>query len=189
VPRPAVACRRRSDASAMLRFSTLAVVFGALVSGLQNPPPATEIFLAPFAARESSVTIGPRSTSPTIRVMTTSRLSRRMAHQCFLHPFAAIASQTEEQRADGSDIYRYDIKSGRISQVTNTKANTADRDAGRPPHFSDSRRPDGVQRLWKLTLDGKSPAGADRRQAGRLSRVGGCEHAGATCWGSPRRSR
>jgi dipeptidyl aminopeptidase/acylaminoacyl peptidase len=144
----------------MLRFSTLAVVSGVLVSGLQNPPLATEIFLAPFAAREGAVTLGPpvnitnnpgydnqpSFTPDGSSVLFTSVRGDRK-------PDPKNSAQT------GSDIYRYDIKSGRISQVTNTPESeyspTVTPD-GR--HISVIRvEPDGVQRLWKFTLDGTSP--------------------------------
>ena len=84
--------------------------------------------------------------------------------------------------ATGSDIYRYDIVTRRLSQVTNTP------EAEYSPTVTPDRRhisvirveADGTQRLWQFAIDGKTngrerrPTGARaaRHQARRIPRVG-----------------
>ena len=93
----------------------------AAAIGIQNPPPATEVFVAPFSSADGKVTIGkptnisnnpgydnqPSFTPDGTAVLFTSVRGDRK-------PDPANSAQT------GSDIYRYDLASGKLSQVTSS---------------------------------------------------------------------
>jgi dipeptidyl aminopeptidase/acylaminoacyl peptidase len=118
------------------------------------------VFLAPFSVRDGAVTIG-----PAVNISNNPGYDNQPA---FTPDGAAVlfTSVRGDRKPDakntaqtGSDIYRYDIKSGQLSQVTNTAESeyspTVTPD-GR--HISVIRvEPDGTQRLWQFTLDGQSP--------------------------------
>lgn len=93
----------------------------ALLGQAPAPPPDTEVFLAPLSVRGSKVEIGtpinissnpgydnqPSFTPDGKAVLFTSVRGERKPNPA-------------NSAATGSDIYRYDIVDGRLSQVTNT---------------------------------------------------------------------
>jgi WD40-like Beta Propeller Repeat len=135
------------------------ILLGALLASPQAPA-ATELFLASLKVSRDTVTVGspvnisnnagydnqPWFTADGGAVLFTSVRGERK-------PDPANSAST------GSDIYRYDIASRRLTQVTNTPESeysptlTPD---GR--HISVIRvEADGTQRLWRFTIEGASP--------------------------------
>ena len=125
-----------------------------------TPPPDTEIYLATLAVRGETVVIGtplnisenpgydnqPSFTPDGLGVLFTSVRGGRKA-------------DSGNSAATGSDIYRYDLKAGRISQVTDTAESeyspVVTPDGG---HISVVRvESDGTQRLWRFSTKGQSP--------------------------------
>ncbi len=132
----------------------------AVFSLFQTAPPAPEVFVAPFSAAGGKVTIGkplnisnnpgydnqPSFTPDGRTVLFTSVRGDRK-------PDPANSAQT------GSDIYAYDLASGRLAQVTTTNESEYS-----PTIMPDGKHisviqveADGTQRLWKFPLAGGKP--------------------------------
>lgn len=130
------------------------------VALFQRASPAPEVFVAPFRASGGKVTIGkpinisnnpgydnqPSFTPDGAAVLFTSVRGDRK-------PDPANSAQT------GSDIYRYELASNRLSQVTSTNESEYS-----PTPMPDGKHisviqvePDGTQRLWKFPLAGGNP--------------------------------
>lgn len=132
----------------------------ALAAQAAGPPPDTEVYLAPLTVKGLSVQIG-----PPLNVSNNPGYDNQPA---FTPDGAAVlfTSVRGGQKPDpanaaatGSEIYRYDIGSGRISQLTHTSESeyspTVTPD-GR--HISVIRvEADGTQRLWRFAIDGTMP--------------------------------
>jgi len=131
----------------------------AAATTIQAPQPAPEIFVTPFATAGGKVTLGkpanisnnpgydnqPSFTPDGKSVLFTSVRGDRK-------PDPANAAQT------GSDIYRYDLASGTLSQVTSTSESEyspTDMGDGHVSVIQVER--DGTQRLWKFPLAGGAP--------------------------------
>ena len=150
----------------MLRFLlTVGAVISAISPGAVGPatapqaaPPATEVLLAPLSRSAGKLIVGePRniSTSP------------GYDNQPFFTPdgrsvlfTSARGPLVSKCGSPQTDIYRYGIAEGRLTQVTGT----ADCEYS-PTAMPDGTgfsviqvEPDGTQRLWRFGTDGKNPA-------------------------------
>jgi WD40 repeat protein len=136
-------------------------VFGVLAAvALQQPPPATEVYLASLKVEKDSVTL----TAP-VNVSNNPGYDNQPS---FTPDGGAVlfTSVRGERKPDpansasiGSDIYRYDIAAKQAVQLTNTPESeyspTVMPDG---KHISVIRvETDGTQRLWQFTIDGKNP--------------------------------
>jgi dipeptidyl aminopeptidase/acylaminoacyl peptidase len=137
------------------------VLFVLLIgSTVQSGPPDTEVFLAPFSVSGAKVVVG-----------TPLNISNNPGYDnqpCFTPDGGSVLFTSvrggrkpdpANSAASGSDIYRYDVASRQVTQVTDTPESeyspTVTPD-GR--HISVIRvEADGTQRLWRFTLDGKNP--------------------------------
>ena len=123
----------------------------------QTRPPATEVFLAPLSAAAGKLSIGPPvnvSNSP------------GYDNQPFFAPdgqrlfFTSARGEVSSKCGDPqTDVYRYDLATRTVARVTHTPdceySPTVTPD-GR--HLSVIRvEPDGTQRLWRFTIEGKNP--------------------------------
>lgn len=137
----------------------LLVLLLAAGTNVQNPPPATEVFVTPFSSSGGKVMLGkptnisnnagydnqPSFTPDGKSVLFTSVRGDRK-------PDPANAAQT------GSDIYRYDLASGQLTQVTSTSESEYSPTSTADGHISVIRvEPDGTQRLWKFPPAGGGP--------------------------------
>jgi hypothetical protein len=132
----------------------------ALTVQAASPPADTEVYLAPLTVKGRSVEIGPPvniSNSPGYD----NQPSFTPDGSAVL--FTSVRGQQKPDPANaaatGSEIYRYDIGQGRLSQVTHTAESeyspTVTPD-GR--HISVIRvEADGTQRLWRFAIDGTTP--------------------------------
>ncbi|MGH9144889.1 MAG: hypothetical protein ACRD2I_27435 [Vicinamibacterales bacterium] len=130
------------------------VAFTAILSTVQAPappaapPPDTEIYLAALApggriGRPANITNSPGYDN----------------QPAFTPDGRALLFTSMRGGATQTDIYRYDIASGRTTQVTRTLESeyspTVTPDGA---HISVIRvEADGTQRLWRFTLDGRTP--------------------------------
>lgn len=143
--------------ASLLAFAILGSAPGAAVQG----PPRTEVFLAPLSVSGSRAIVGPAvniSNSPGYDnqpsftpdgagILFTSDRTRMVTA-----PVEGVAPAPAQ-----TDIYRYDLASKRVSQVTDTVQS----------EYSPTVTPDGTgisvvrvesdgtQRLWRFTIDGK----------------------------------
>jgi dipeptidyl aminopeptidase/acylaminoacyl peptidase len=136
-------------------FLVTALGLGSIASAVQPPaaapaaPPDTEIFLAPLPARGQ----------PLVERATNITSSPGYDNQPSFTPDGAAIFFTSNRGATQTDVYRYDIASGATTRVTNTPEGeyspTVTPDGA---HISVIRvEADGAQRLWRFTLDGRSP--------------------------------
>ena len=145
----------------MYRLTALAgITLAAGAYAFQSAPPATEVFLATFAIKDGKATLGapinisngpgydnqPSFTPDGRSILFTSVRDDRK-------PDPANSAAT------GSDIYRYDIASRRISQVTSTpESEYSPTPTPDGKHISVIRvEADGTQRLWRFAADGSNP--------------------------------
>jgi dipeptidyl aminopeptidase/acylaminoacyl peptidase len=135
-------------------------LIAALLIAQAAPPPATEVYLAPLAIQGGRVEIGkPINISNSPGYDNQPSFTPDGASLLFTSVRAERKPDPANGAAIGSDIYRYDIASKTISQVTNSPESeyspTVTPD-GR--HISVIRvESDGTQRLWQFTLDGREP--------------------------------
>ena len=135
-------------------------LIAALLIAQAAPPPATEVYLAPLSIQGSRVEIGkPINISNSPGYDNQPSFTPDGASLLFTSVAAERKPDPANGAAIGSDIYRYDLASAAISQVTNTPESeyspTVTPD-GR--HISVIRvESDGTQRLWQFTLDGREP--------------------------------
>jgi hypothetical protein len=127
----------------------------------QNPParpPATEVFLAPLSLSGDKLSLGaPENISN----------SAGYDNQPFFAPggrslffTSARGDVSSKCGSPQTDVYRFDLQERQVARVTETD------DCEYSPtvmpdgqHLSVIRvEPDGTQRLWKFTIDGKNPS-------------------------------
>jgi hypothetical protein len=141
------------------------VILIALAATLQGQaPPSTEIFLAPLTVSGGTVKVGEFANISN---------SPGYDNQPFFTPdgggilFASVRNRVVSIPIEGvppppqqTDIFRYDLASRRVVQVTDTLESEYS-----PTVTPDGRgisvirvEADGTQRLWKFTLEGKSPS-------------------------------
>jgi Tol biopolymer transport system component len=111
------------------------------------PPPATEVYLAPLSGSGGTLTIGTPvdiSNSP------------EYDNQPSFLPDGSAILFTSRRDGKQTDIYRYDIKTTQLTQLTHTPEN----------EYSALVTPDGKtfstvrgdkQELWRFNLDGSNP--------------------------------
>lgn len=135
---------------------TFPLLLMAIASGLQAPPPDTEIFLAPLSLTGGKLTVGPPvniSASPGYDNQPS--FTPDGAAVLFTSARGATAPGTRPQ----TDIYRYHIASKQITRVTDTPESeyspTVTPDGA---HISVIRvEADTTQRLWRFTAEGQQP--------------------------------
>jgi dipeptidyl aminopeptidase/acylaminoacyl peptidase len=135
----------------------VAVIAGWLAQTPAAPPPDTEIYLAPLTIVAGALTAG-----KPVNITNSAGYD----NQPSFSPDGSAVFFTSDRGTPASvqtlfrtDIYRYDIKSRKVSRVTDTPEG----------EFSPTVTPDGrhisvirveadsTQRLWRFTLDGKQP--------------------------------
>jgi hypothetical protein len=127
---------------------------------LTQTPPDTEIFLASLTVKGTAVQIGtPVNITNSPGYDNQPSFTPDGAAVLFTSVRGAQKPNPANAAASGSDIYRYDIESARVSQVTDTPESeyspTVTPDG---KHISVIRvESDGTQRLWRFTIDGKNP--------------------------------
>src|SRR2546423_7373309 len=133
----------------MARIMRLALALVLTLGWLfpQAPPPATEVYLAPLSMSGSTVRIGtPQNISN----------SPEYDNQPSFLPDSSAILFTSRRDGKQTDIYRYDIKTRHITQLTKTAENeyspllTPDKKT-----FSTVRG--DKQELWRFNLDGSNP--------------------------------
>jgi dipeptidyl aminopeptidase/acylaminoacyl peptidase len=134
---------------------TLLLVLAIAAAGFQPPapapapPPDTDIFLAPFSPRAQ----------PAVGRAANITHTPGYDNQPFFTPDGDAILFTSNRGATQTDIYRYEIATGATARVTDTPESeyspTVTPDGA---HISVVRvEADGTQRLWRFTLDGRSP--------------------------------
>jgi len=124
------------------------------------PPPDTEVFLATLSVRDGKVEIGkPINISNNPGYDNQPSFTPDGAAMLFTSVRGRRVPDPANSAATGSDIYRYDIGSGRLSQVTNTpEAEYSPTVTPDGRHISVIRvEADGTQRLWRFTIEGTEP--------------------------------
>ena len=125
-----------------------------------TPPPDTDVFLASLSVRDGKVEIGkPINISKSAGYDNQPSFTPDGAAVLFTSVRGDRKPDPANSAASGSDIYRYDIASGQLSQVTNTpEAEYSPTVMPDGRHISVIRvEADGTQRLWRFTMEGKEP--------------------------------
>ena len=135
----------------MVRILVLAAAVLAVAQQPAAPvaPPDTEIYLAPLSSGAVPVVGRPENITR----------SPGYDNQPAFTPDGAALLFTSNRGGSQTDIYRYDIGAGRTTRVTDTPESeyspTVTPDG---THISVIRvEADGTQRLWRFTMDGRSP--------------------------------
>src|SRR6476660_844793 len=139
---------------------------GAIHPAAQTPgPPATEIYLAPFVEGEKKVTqIGIITIERSgMSVGTAVNITNNPGYDnqpCFLPDSSGVLFSSNRDGKQ-NDIYRYDIATKAVTQLTHTPEN----------EYSPTIMPDGKtfstvrgdeQRLWKFTSMDRTPVWSTR---------------------------
>ena len=125
------------------------------------PPPDTEVYLASITVRGDQVSIGaPADISGNPGYDNQPSFTPDGGAVLFTSVRGVQKPDPANPAASGSDIYRYDIAAGRVSQLTRTPESeyspTVTPDG---THFSTVRvEADGTQRLWRFAMDGSDPS-------------------------------
>jgi len=137
------------------------LMVGVLIAGQAgSQPPDSEIFLASLSLRDGQVEIGkPINISNSPGYDNQPSFTPDGAAVLFISVRGNRKPDPANSAATGSDIYRYDIASARLSQVTNTaEAEYSPTVTPDGRHISVIRvEGDGTQRLWRFTLEGTQP--------------------------------
>jgi dipeptidyl aminopeptidase/acylaminoacyl peptidase len=131
-----------------VRFIAAAVLVFALQPA--TPPPNTDIFLASLSNVSGALTVGPPANATN---------SPGYDNQPSFTPDGRQMLFTSNRGGTQTDIYRYDIAGRTVARVTDTPESeyspTVTPDGA---HISVIRvEPDGTQRLWRFTADGRQP--------------------------------
>ena len=135
---------------------TRSVAASALVllaaSAAPQPPPSTEVFLAPLASMEGRLQAG----SP-VNVSNSPGYDNQPV---FTPDGAALLFTSVRAGAELPDIYRYDLASRLVSRVTTTpEGEYSPTPTPDGTGFSVIRvEADGTQRLWRFSMAGADPA-------------------------------
>jgi hypothetical protein len=140
--------------------SLIVTVIAAGAGLYQAAPPSTEIFLAPFRLADGKVTLGPAvniSNSPGYDNQPSFTPDGRAV--LFTSVRGDRKPDPANSAATGSDVYRYDIASRRLSQLTSTpESEYSPTVTPEGTHISVVRvEADGTQRLWRFAADGSGP--------------------------------
>ena len=141
----------------MTRTVVLALAIGWQAA---TPPPDTEIFLASLSIRDGKVDVGkPINISNSAGYDNQPAFTPDGGAVLFTSVRGERKPDPANSAATGSDIYRYDIATQRLSQVTNTpEAEYSPTVTPDGRHISVIRvEADGTQRLWRFTTDGTEP--------------------------------
>jgi hypothetical protein len=136
------------------------ILVAALAGQATTAPPGTEVYLAALTVRGAVVEIGtPTNISNSVGYDNQPSFTPDGAAVLFTSVRGDRTTDPANGAATGSDIYRYDIATAKLSQLTNTRESeyspTVTPD-GR--HISVIRvEGDGTQRLWQFTIEGKDP--------------------------------
>ena len=136
------------------------LVAAVLTSQAAPSPPDTEVFLASLSVRDAKIEIGkPINISNSPGYDNQPAFTPDGQSVLFTSVRGGRKPDPANSAATGSDIYRYEIATERLSQVTNTPeaeySPTVTPDGG---HISVIRvEADGTQRLWRFALDGTQP--------------------------------
>jgi dipeptidyl aminopeptidase/acylaminoacyl peptidase len=125
-----------------------------------TPPPDTDVFLASLSTRDGKVEIGkPVNISNNAGYDNQPSFTPDGAAVLFTSVRGDRKPDPANSAATGSDIYRYDIGTGRITQVTHTpEAEYSPTVMPDGRHISVIRvEADGTQRLWRFTTEGTEP--------------------------------
>jgi hypothetical protein len=140
---------------------SLSILLAVAIAGwpeTQQAPPATDVFVAPLTVAGDRISVGkPENISS----------SPGYDNQPFFAPdgrtlyfTSARGDLSSKCGSPQTDAYRYDLQSRSVARVTETSdceySPTVTPDGN---HLSVIQvEPDGTQRLWKFTVDGKSPS-------------------------------
>jgi hypothetical protein len=143
-----------------MRVLLPAILAAALTGQAAPSPPDTEVFLASLSVRDGKIEIGkPVNISNNAGYDNQPAFTPDGQSVLFTSVRGGRKPDPANSAATGSDIYRYEIATQRLSQVTNTPeaeySPTVTPDGG---HISVIRvEADGTQRLWRFALDGTQP--------------------------------
>jgi dipeptidyl aminopeptidase/acylaminoacyl peptidase len=141
----------------------------ALVGQATTQPPDTEVFLASLSIRGGKVEIGaPMNISNSPGYDNQPSFTPDGAAVLFTSVRGDRKPDPANSAATGSDIYRYDIATGRLSQLIDSpEAEYSPTVTPDGRHISVIRvEADGTQRLWRFAPDGKSD-GKGEKEKGR----------------------
>ena len=136
------------------------LVAAALTSQAAPSPPDTEVFLASLSVRDAKIEIGkPINISNSPGYDNQPAFTPDGQSVLFTSVRGGRKPDPANSAATGSDIYRYEIATERLSQVTNTpEAEYSPTVTPDGSHISVIRvEADGTQRLWRFALDGTQP--------------------------------
>jgi hypothetical protein len=136
------------------------LVAAALSSQAAPSPPDTEVFLASLSVRDGKIEIGkPINISNSPGYDNQPSFTPDGQSVLFTSVRGGRKPDPANSAATGSDIYRYEIATERLSQVTNTpEAEYSPTVTPDGNHISVIRvEADGTQRLWRFALDGTQP--------------------------------
>jgi hypothetical protein len=136
------------------------LVAAALTSQAAPSPPDTEVFLASLSVRDGKIEIGkPINISNSPGYDNQPAFTPDGRSVIFTSVRGERKPDPANSAATGSDIYRYEIATERLSQVTNTpEAEYSPTVTPDGNHISVIRvEADGTQRLWRFALDGTQP--------------------------------
>jgi dipeptidyl aminopeptidase/acylaminoacyl peptidase len=124
----------------------------------QASPPATEVYLAPFTVDGTKLSIGkPENISNSPGYDNQPFFSPDGRSVYFTSARGDVASKCGTPQ---TDVYRFDLESratARVTETTDCEYSPTVTPDGR--HLSVIRvEPDGTQRLWTFTIEGKSPS-------------------------------
>ena len=140
---------------------TLAVAAALLLQAAPpSTPPDTEIYLATLTRAEGRIVLGqPVDISNNPGYDNQPSFTPEGSAILFTSVRGERKPDPANPAASGSDIYRYDLASARVSQLTRTPESEYSpivMPDGR--HFSAVRvEADGTQRLWRFSADGRDP--------------------------------
>jgi hypothetical protein len=141
----------------LLRIVTAAT---AAIAGTLQPAPSTDVFVAGFSDNGDRIEIGkPENISNSPGYDNQPSFTPDGAAVLFTSVRGDRKPDPNNSAATGSDIFRYDISSRKLSQVISTPeaeySPTVTPDGG---HISVVRvEADGTQRLWRFGIDGSRP--------------------------------
>ena len=141
-------------------IAVTAVALTANAFAYQAGPPATDVFLAPFGIEDGKATLGAPvniSNSPGYDNQPSFTPDGRAV--LFTSVRGGAKPDPANSAASGSDIYRYDIASRKLVQITSTpESEYSPTTTPDGKHISVIRvEADGTQRLWRFAADGSRP--------------------------------
>jgi WD40 repeat protein len=136
----------------------IAVVLPLLLSSVLQAPPSTEVFLASLSADGDRLVIGdPVNVSNNAGYDNQPSFTPDGRAILFTSVRGGRKPDPANSAATGSDIYRFEIDSKRLTRVTDTpEAEYSPTVTPDGRHISVIRvEADGTQRLWRLSTDGR----------------------------------